>query len=148
MPPDIAKATQMKLLASTDYALRILMLLAELKGEDKVSVDRLAQRLGGLSTNHLHKIVQNLTALGIVETSRGVGGGVRLAVAPELVVLGKVIRQLEADQSLVVCFNEADMACTLLPACRLRGLLAHAQNAFYAALETSTLADCIGKRGS
>ena len=67
----------MRLLASTDYALRLLMLLAQ-RRDETTSVETLARTLD-LSRNHLHKIVQELHALGVVETMRGVGGGVRLA---------------------------------------------------------------------
>ena len=44
----------MRLLASTDYALRILMLLAEQPNGERLSVETLARRLGGLSRHHLH----------------------------------------------------------------------------------------------
>ena len=72
----------MRLLASTDLALRVLMLLAREPAEARLNVEALARRLGGLSRNHLHKIVQELTALGITRTMRGMGGGVILARAP------------------------------------------------------------------
>ena len=61
----------MRLLASTDFALRVLMLLADEPVGGRLSVETLASRLGRLSRNHLHKIVQDLTALGITRTTRG-----------------------------------------------------------------------------
>ena len=70
----------MRLLASTDFALRILMLLARDQDGGRMSVEQLAHELGGLSRNHLHKIVQDLTTLGITRTVRGAGGGVALSV--------------------------------------------------------------------
>ncbi|HUB12335.1 MAG TPA: Rrf2 family transcriptional regulator [Acetobacteraceae bacterium] len=136
----------MRLLASTDYALRVLMLLAAAPDGERISVDMLARTLGGLSRNHLHKIVQELTALGVTRTARGTGGGVALAVPPETVRLGSLVRQLEADQPVVECFRQDDCACTLLPACRLRGMLRAAQDSFYQNLEAFTLADCLADR--
>ena len=133
----------MRLLASTDYALRVLMLLASLPGGGRMSVDALARALGGLSRDHLHKIVQELTALGITRTTRGTGGGVALAVRPEAVRLGSLVRQLEADQPVVECFRQDGCACTLVPTCRLRGMLRSAQDRFYDSLEAHTLADCL-----
>lgn len=133
----------MRLLASTDYALRVLMLLASARGGERMSVEVLARELGGLSRNHLHKIVQELTALGLTRTARGTGGGVTLAVSPETVRLGSLVRQLEADQPMVECFRNDGCACTLLPACRLRGMLRTAQDGFYQSLEAFTLADCL-----
>jgi Rrf2 family nitric oxide-sensitive transcriptional repressor len=133
----------MRLLASTDYALRVLTLLAAAPAGERMSVDTLARELGGLSRHHLHKIVQELTALGITRTARGTGGGVELKVLPETVRLGSLVRQLEADQPIVECFGPDGCACTLLPACRLRGMLRSAQDGFYQSLEAFTLADCL-----
>lgn len=133
----------MRLLASTDYALRVLMLLASARDGERMSVDALARALGGLSRNHLHKIVQELTALGITRTTRGAGGGVVLAVRPETVRLGSLVRRLEADQPIVECFRKDDCACTLLSECRLRSMLREAKERFYERLELNTLADCL-----
>jgi Rrf2 family nitric oxide-sensitive transcriptional repressor len=133
----------MRLLASTDFALRVLMLLARTPDGSRLSVEALAQALGGLSRNHLHKIVQELTALGITRTARGAGGGVALAMRPEAVRLGALIRQLEADQPVVECFRRDGCGCTLLSDCRLRGMLQAAKDRFYASLEAHTLADCL-----
>ncbi len=70
----------MRLLASTDFALRVLMRLGQQEPGEHVNVETLAQQLGGLSRNHLHKIVQDLAGLGVLRTVRGAGGGVMLAV--------------------------------------------------------------------
>jgi hypothetical protein len=67
----------MRLLASNDFALRALMLLAREPAGKRMSVESLAQELGDLSRNHLHKIVQELTSLGITHTPRGTGGACR-----------------------------------------------------------------------
>ena len=133
----------MRLLASTDFALRVLILLASAPAGERMSVEVLAHRLGGLSRNHLHKIVQELTALGITATARGSGGGVALAVRPETVRVGRLIRELEADQPVVECFRKDGCDCTLASDCRLRGMLAEAKERFYASLDGYTLADCL-----
>ncbi|MDR3534490.1 MAG: Rrf2 family transcriptional regulator [Rhodopila sp.] len=132
----------MRLLASTDLALRVLMLLAREPAGHHLSVDALARELGGLSRHHLHKIVQDLTALGTTRTVRGAGGGAMLALPPEQIRLGTLVRQLEADQALVECFRADRGNCTLTPGCRLRGMLSDAQDSFYKSLDGHTLADC------
>ncbi|HVB69763.1 MAG TPA: Rrf2 family transcriptional regulator [Acetobacteraceae bacterium] len=132
----------MRLLASTDIALRVLILLAGAPPGRPVSVGWMARELGGLSRDHLHKIVQELTSLGITRTVRGAGGGMLLARAPAEVRLGSLVRHLEADQAMVECFRAEGCACTLLPGCRLRGMLASAEAGFYASLDGYTLADC------
>jgi Rrf2 family nitric oxide-sensitive transcriptional repressor len=133
----------MRLLASTDIALRVLMLLARQPAGQHLNVEALARDLGGLSRNHLHKIVQDLTALGVTRTVRGAGGGVMLAVSPDTVVIGAMVRRLEADQAVVECFRSDGCACTLVRDCRLRGMLRDARDSFYASLDGQTLADCL-----
>ncbi|MCB1542700.1 MAG: Rrf2 family transcriptional regulator [Rhodoblastus sp.] len=136
----------MRLLASTDYALRLLMLLGRQEPGRTLKVEAIAELLGGLSRNHLHKIVQELAALGVLRTTRGAGGGVRLAKAPSDIKLGALIRDLEADQAIVECFRPDRGACAIDCGCRLRGLLDHAHDAFFESLDRHTLADCLAGR--
>ena len=135
----------MRLLASTDFALRVLMALGQRSAGETVNVETLAQSLGGLSRNHLHKIVQELAALGIVKTMRGAGGGVTLAKTPREVRIGALVRALELDHPLVECFRADHGCCTLDPGCRLRPMLRKAREQFYETLDIYTLADCLGR---
>jgi len=132
----------MRLLESTDLALRVLMRLSAAPGQH-FSTDVLARELV-ISRNHLHKIVQYLTEAGLVRTIRGARGGVMLARPAAEIRVGAVVRGHEQDQALVECFREDGGACTLLPRCRLRGMLAGAKEAFYRHLDQYTLADCLG----
>jgi Rrf2 family nitric oxide-sensitive transcriptional repressor len=132
-----------RLLASTDIALRLLMLLAREPPGQHVSVDALAQKLGGLSRHHLHKIVQDLTAMEVTRTVRGAGGGVMLARPAGKIRLGTLIRRLEEGQAVVECFKAGGCDCTFMPRCRLRGMLRDAQSGFYQGLDEHTLADCL-----
>ena len=135
----------MRLLASTDFALRVLILLGQGRPEDPINVETLAQTLGGLSRNHLHKIVQELAALGIVQTVRGVKGGARLAKPARDVRIGALVRALEAGQVVAECFRADHGCCTLEPGCRLRPMLRKARESFYESLDAYTLADCLGR---
>lgn len=128
----------MRLLASTDYALRVLMRLAAEPAALR-STEVLAREVG-VPRNHLHKIVQELAALGLVRTVRGVRGGVALAKPAEEITLGAVVRELERDQALVACFREDGGDCCFNPGCRLQGALAGAREAFLRHLDRVTLA--------
>ncbi len=132
----------MRLLESTDLALRVLMRLS-VTPDKHFSTDVLARELI-VSRNHLHKIVQYLTEAGLVRTIRGARGGVMLARPAAEIRVGAVIRGHEEDQALVECFRADGGACTLLPRCRLRGMLATAKEMFYRHLDQYTLADCAG----
>jgi Rrf2 family transcriptional regulator, nitric oxide-sensitive transcriptional repressor len=130
-----------RLLASTDFALRILMRLAADPGRLRTT-EALAQAIG-VPRNHVHKIVQDLAEAGLVRTLRGARGGVLLARPAAEIALGAVVRRLEAGQALVECFRADGGACCLAPDCRLRGLLRGAREAFLAELDRATLADCL-----
>jgi len=132
----------MRLLISTDLALRVLMRLSAAP-DAHVSTDALARELV-VSRNHLHKIVQYLTEAGLVRTIRGAHGGVMLARPASEIRVGDVVRGHEQDQVLVECFRLDGGACTLLPRCRLKGMLAGAKDVFYDHLNQYTLADCFG----
>lgn len=131
----------MRLLAATDVALRVLMRLGADPARRR-SAEALAQEVG-VPRNHVHKIIQDLAEAGLVRTWRGAGGGVELAMAPEAIRLGDVVRRFEADQALVECFRADGGACCLSPECRLKGVLWQARGDFLARLDATTLADCL-----
>jgi Rrf2 family transcriptional regulator, nitric oxide-sensitive transcriptional repressor len=130
-----------RLTAFTDYGLRMLMRLAGAP-ERSFTTEALARELA-ISRHHLQKVVQELARAGYVATQRGAGGGFRLAVAPESLTIGAVVRRLEARQPLVECFRADGGACVLTPGCALRHRLARAREAFLADLDRATLADCL-----
>ena len=43
--------------------------------------------------------------MGLIETVRGRGGGIRLNLAPNDINIGEVVRKTEDDFHLVECFN-------------------------------------------
>ncbi|SIT02230.1 transcriptional regulator, BadM/Rrf2 family [Roseivivax lentus] len=131
----------MRLTSFTDYGLRVLMRMAGAPDRAFTAADLAAEF--GISRNHLAKVISALANAGYLGTRRGGGGGAFLARPAEDIRLGDVIAELEADQVLVECFAPAGNACTLTPRCRLKARLAHAEAAFVAELNRSTLADCI-----
>ena len=134
----------MKLTMFTDYSLRSLIYVAMNQGA-MVTVDDIA-RTNQISRHHVTKVISRLNQLGYLETVRGKGGGMRLAMRPELIAIGRVVRQTEADLSLVECINGKNEACVIVPACRLKSALDIALDAFFATLDRYTLADLLEPR--
>lgn len=137
----------MRLSTHTDYALRVLMYLG-VRGEGKPlpTIGDIADSYG-ISRNHLMKVVQRLGQEGYVETLRGKGGGLRLGQPADRVRLGTVVRLLEARREpLVECFDRDSNTCIIGRPCRLRPILAEAEDAFMAALDRYTLADLLAPR--
>src|SRR5574337_967713 len=129
----------MRLAEYTDYTLRVLMYCAAHRDE-RVTIGVLAER-HALSKNHLMKIVNDLAHQGLLETTRGRGGGLRLVGDPAQIRIGDVVRACETDFRLVECFDPATDACTLSPSCRLKHLLDTALQAYFETLDGVTLAD-------
>lgn len=133
----------MRLTQWTDYTLRVLMYCAATQGrEQPVTITEVAEGYG-ISRSHLMKIVQELAAQGLLETTRGRGGGMRLMKAPAEINLGAVVRQTETDFHLVECFDPNVNQCRLSGNCRLKGVLGDAINAYLAVLDGVTLADLV-----
>lgn len=128
----------------SDYSLRVLIYLAT-HPVTLVSVEEVS-RAYGISRHHLVKVVQGLVELGLVESSRGRGGGMRLAVDPGEIRLGWLIRQTEPHLNLVECFDRERNTCPIAPACGLKGPLQRAQQAFIAVLDEYHLGQVVTRR--
>jgi Rrf2 family nitric oxide-sensitive transcriptional repressor len=131
----------MRLTLYTDYALRVLMLLA-LEPDELHTIEEVAQRYD-ISRNHLMKIVQTLAQAGFVESLRGRGGGLRLGRPAADISLGSVVRATEDGFALVECFDKERNTCVIAPACGLRGPLDEALGAFLAVLDGYSIADLV-----
>lgn len=131
----------MQLTRFTDYTLRVLIAVG-VSNNRGVTIGEISSQYG-ISKNHLMKVVQHLGRSGYLETLRGKGGGLRLAVAPDEINLGEVVRETE-EFEIVPCFDRSQPAqCLIAPACVLKGALGRALGAFLAVLDGHTLADLI-----
>mgnify|MGYP000023499753 CR=1 FL=1 len=129
----------MKLTAYSNYALRILMYCA-LRQPDLSSVAEISEAYG-ISKAHLVKAAHQLVQIGYLDSVRGRAGGIRLAMAPEDIVIGEVVRHTEGDLMLVECFDPATNTCPLMEVCELSRTMKRARDAFLAVLDDTTLAD-------
>lgn len=134
----------MRLTAFADYSLRVLVYVG-LKGEGMATVGEIADAYG-ISRNHLTKVVNDLAAAGWLDTVRGRGGGMRLAMAPSGIRLGDVVRRTEPDFEIVPCFGEGEARCRIDRACVLRSVLDEALEAFLGVLDRHTLEDLLKPR--
>jgi len=129
----------MRLAEYTDYTLRVLMYCAA-RPRQLVTIGELAEH-HALSKNHLMKIVNDLARQGVIATTRGRGGGLRLLKDPADIRVGDVVRASETDFRMVECFDSSTNACTLSRTCRLKHVLGAAMQAYFRELDAATLAD-------
>ncbi|MFC7845904.1 RrF2 family transcriptional regulator [Streptomyces sp. NPDC001046] len=132
----------MRLLRSTDLALRVLMRLAVASGASPTT-RQVAQDMA-VPYTHLAKVVAELQHMGLLAARRGRGGGLTLTERGRTASVGAVVRSFEGDGDVVDCENSA-APCPLSSGCRLRGALRRAQEAFFASLDAVTMEDIVAE---
>lgn len=132
----------MRLTMYTDFALRVLLYLGVKESSELSTVQEISDAYG-ISKNHLTKVTHELGKMGLIETVRGRGGGIRLKLAPSEINVGATIRKTEDDFHLVECFNCSANKCVITPVCRLKNVLHEALEAYFKVLDGYTLADFV-----
>lgn len=126
----------MRLMRQTDYALRVLLYLAQRPG-GHCSITEMsgAHRI---SYDHLTKVVHRLVRAGYLASIRGRMGGVRLARDPDAINIGAIVRLMECDLDIVDCAH-----CVIRSGCGFRSVFDRARDAFLATLDGETLGDIL-----
>lgn len=133
----------MQLTLFTDYALRSLIYLAA-RADRSSSVKEIAEHYG-ISRNHLVKIVHKMATLELIESSKGKGGGIKLANDPATMRLGDIVQLME-NMEIVECFNRDTNTCRISDVCRLKHFLFEASQNFVQTLNKYTLQDAAANR--
>ncbi|CAN5286768.1 Rrf2 family transcriptional regulator [soil metagenome] len=126
----------MKHTTHADFALRVLMYLRVSTGR-RGSVAEIAGA-HNVSRNHLEKVVQRLASAGLVETTRGRAGGVRLVKDPSTITVGEIMRAMESDFAVVECLGPVRY-CRIAGVCGAREVFSRALDAYFAVLDEATL---------
>jgi len=136
----------MRLTLHSDLAFRMLIFLGT-AGEDGGDIPKIAEAYG-VSENHLRKVATHLSQIGLVESTRGRGGGLRLGVDPATVTIGAILRATENDFALADCLGNEPQRCVITGCCGLQKIFAEALEAWFKVLDRYTLADAMGKSRS
>ena len=128
----------------TDYALRMLAMLAE--NEDSLLSVRTAAEQVSVPYSFARSIQHGLVQAGIVESLRGVHGGMRLKVDPAEVTIRQVVEAVQGPMLMNDC--TADGAeCPRMASCCYHPIWMGAQALVYSYLDSVTLDDVVnGKR--
>ena len=129
----------MRLTIRTNLALRTLMFCAVNTGQT-VRKSQIASCCNA-SENHLALVIHRLSQTGFLTTVRGRNGGVRLSRKASAISVGDVCRVFESCVPFAECFCEGEVQCPLVGTCRLQGSFGKALEAFYIALDDTTIAD-------
>jgi Rrf2 family nitric oxide-sensitive transcriptional repressor len=135
----------MRLTTYTDFCLRVLIFVA-VRPDPLPTIAQIAESYD-ISKNHLMKVVHELGQAGYLATTRGKGGGLRLARPAESILLGELIRRTEPDMATAPCMDPVKADCVIVSACRLRKAMHEARVAFFTVLDSYTLADLAQNQG-
>ncbi len=123
----------------TDYGLIALKHMASLPEGELANAREIAERFS-LPPNLLAKILQSLSESGIIEATRGSGGGYRMVKSPTDVTLAQVFESIEGPVHMVMCTSN-DGCCSIEDRCTVKNGLTNLERRFYEFFDTVTLAD-------
>lgn len=132
----------MRLTNYTDYSLRVLIYLSLKKPNELANITEIAEAYD-ISRNHLTKVIHELGRMGVIHTIRGRGGGIKLAMRPEEINIGEIVRKTEDDFNIVECFEDGSFQCVISPVCGLKHVLNDALSAYFNVLDQFTIADIV-----
>lgn len=133
----------MNISRKTDYALRMLVMLAA--GEESLLSVRTAAEQVDVPYSFARSIQHGLVQAGIVESLRGVHGGMRLSVAPEDVTLRQIVEAVQGPLVMNDCTGPSGN-CPRSGSCCYHPVWRGAQELLCSYLDSITLDDVV--RGS
>ncbi len=123
------------------YGLRAMFELAKANGST-LSIKQIASAQG-LSEQYLEQIFAKLKAAGLVESTRGAGGGYSLGASPELITVGKVLVALEGELSPAECVGEDALECKNALCCTTHVIWQRIYDGFNDVINSITLKDML-----
>ena len=132
----------MKISTKGRYALRLMLDLAVHGGTEgeMIPVRRIAQRQD-ISDKYLEQIITQLSRAGYVRSFRGAQGGYLLAVPPEQITVGWLLRVMEGSLAPVACLEQEPNRCPRAETCTTLAVWRELQTAIESVVDGITLAD-------
>jgi len=132
-----------KLSVRGEYALRALLVLGLNYGTEVVRIQTISDQQN-IPKKFLEQILNDLKALGAVESRRGAAGGYRLARPPQHITLASIVRHVEGALAPVSCVSDRfyeRCTCPDEARCAIRSVMFEVREAVVKIMERVTLAD-------
>jgi Rrf2 family protein len=129
---------RLELTKRADYAIRVVLALAEADDADRLSVRTLAADRG-IPSQVLPRVMTDLVSAGIVDARTGRSGGYRLAQPASEISLLDVIRAVEGDQRRRRCVLRGS-SCDASAPCDVHETFHAAQDALLGELGRAPIA--------
>ncbi len=128
-----------RLTKAGEYGLRAVRYLVENGDESRISIGDISENKK-IPEPFLRKLFKPLVQQGIINSTRGVSGGVRLAREPKEITVLEVVEALEGPLALNECLLE-DASCEFLSECGMHDVWEEAQAAMAKVLRSKNLTD-------
>lgn len=122
----------------TEYAIRAVWELSQ--GQDRLMTANQVAGAQQIPPKYLPQIVAELVQSGILTSSRGYRGGLRLNRDPNEITVLDIIEAIQGKLDLFECQHET-VDCQHLPTCDLRSLYNKAQDGLESVFRGARLAD-------
>jgi len=141
----------MRLTTKGRYGMRLVLDIAQHEKYGPVSMAETSLRQD-ISAKYLERLVGELQRAGIVKSLRGREGGHLLAVPPEKITVGDIVRVLEGESAQLACSHNR-LSCPRSVHCLTRTIWVAADQAMFEKLDSVTVKDimddgqnCISKK--
>ena len=109
----------MRLSSMADYAVVTMCAAARHCGSARVSAADLAAETG-LPAPSVQKVVSQLSKAGLLRSTRGSGGGLKLARPAAAITLADIVEAVEGPITLTPCLEHGRHDCALEASCAVR----------------------------
>lgn len=134
----------MRLSNLADYAVVLMSAAtrhcgAALLAEGKLNAAKLSQETG-VPLPTAKKLISKLTTAGLIESTRGIGGGIRLARPPSSISLADIVEAVEGPLAITSCVIDGNHDCKLETGCTVKPHWGIVNNTIRQALDDVSLA--------
>jgi FeS assembly SUF system regulator len=128
----------MRLSNLADYAV-VMLAAAARRGQTRLSATCLAEETG-VPLPTAQKLVGRLAAAGLIVSSRGTGGGFKLARCPSDISLAQIVEAVEGPIAMTACVEQGKHDCAVEHTCRVKPHWNAVNDAMRGALQGISLA--------
>ena len=109
----------MRLSSLADYAVVMMSAAARHCGSIRLNATLLADETG-LPLPTVQKLVSKLSSAGLIESTRGTGGGFRLSRPPATISLADIVEAIEGPIAMTSCVDSGKHDCVVEGTCRVK----------------------------
>lgn len=136
----------LKISQKLEYAIRAMIELAARRDGDQLVPARELAAAQQIPFRFLEQQLGALGRAGLVESSRGAGGGYRLSRDPKDITVAQIADAIEGQLAPMFCLEESDHTCFADSRCGLQGFWGDVASAIAKVLEETTVADLVARQ--